>query len=174
MCGRRLVRNSLCFAALLFGVGALGAGTASAAGLSSQSVGVNVSPVQVTGQLTLPSDLSTASASGLGLVRIEAIQGANLDSRVAVAAAAHLRVYPMMGLATAMTPSAAATAMAQYVTSFAQRYGPGGTFWSENPQLPYEPINSYEIGNEPNIPLDLGRRLHQPSLVRPDRLRPGL
>jgi hypothetical protein len=47
--------------------------------------------------------------------------------------------------------------MAAYVTQFAQRYGPidgkgDGSFWSSNPQLPYHPITTYEIGNEPNIP----------------------
>jgi hypothetical protein len=32
-----------------------------------------------------------------------------------------------------------------------KRYGPGGTFWQENPSLPQYPITLYEIGNEPNF-----------------------
>jgi hypothetical protein len=41
--------------------------------------------------------------------------------------------------------------MAAFVTSFAQRYGRGGTFWVQHPELPYLPVESYEIGNEPDI-----------------------
>ncbi|HYJ23078.1 MAG TPA: hypothetical protein VEW07_13770 [Solirubrobacterales bacterium] len=33
----------------------------------------------------------------------------------------------------------------------AKRYGPEGTFWKENPELPYLPIQRWEIWNEPNI-----------------------
>ncbi len=130
----------------------LGAGVATAGTLSAQNFGVNVTTFSQKGQLG-PSDLSAASASGLGIARVQLIQGGNADPVVALAASAHLRLDPMLGLPTQMTPSAAATAMAEYVTAFAQRYGPGGTFWSQNPQLPYLPVLSYEIGNEPNIPL---------------------
>ena len=41
--------------------------------------------------------------------------------------------------------------MATFVTSFAQRYGRGGSFWAPHPELPYLPVESYEIGNEPDI-----------------------
>ena len=30
------------------------------------------------------------------------------------------------------------------------RYGPGGSFWSENPDVPYRPIETWQIWNEPN------------------------
>jgi len=33
----------------------------------------------------------------------------------------------------------------------AKRYGPEGTFWTENPELPYLPIRRWEIWNEQNI-----------------------
>lgn len=33
----------------------------------------------------------------------------------------------------------------------ASRYGPHGTFWSENPTLPYRPVASWEIWNEPSL-----------------------
>lgn len=148
-----LARNCFCLVAVAFAIGAGGAGTASAAGLSSESLGVDGTIVEVNGQKVLPSDISMASSSGLGLVRIGALSGQNIDASVASAAEAHLRVYAVLGLSTQLTPSAAATAMAQYVTTFAEHYGPGGTFWAQNPQLPYLPINSYEIGNEPNLPL---------------------
>jgi hypothetical protein len=122
-----------------------GAGSASAAGLSPDSFGVN--------SATGPTDFSLASASGLGVLRDQVIQGTNADALVALAAASHLRLAPMLGLPQTLAPSAAATAMAQYVTAFAQRYGPNGSFWSQNPQLPYLPVEDFEIGNEPNIPL---------------------
>ncbi|HEY2716638.1 MAG TPA: hypothetical protein VGI73_10520 [Solirubrobacterales bacterium] len=32
-----------------------------------------------------------------------------------------------------------------------ERYGPRGTFWSENPQLPRDPIHTWQIWNEPNF-----------------------
>jgi hypothetical protein len=98
-----------------------------------------------------PPDLSTASAAGVGLARDQVIEGMNTDSIVELTAAADLRLYPMLGLPVSHGAAADATAMAAFVTSFAQRYGPGGTFWAQNPELPYLPVESYEIGNEPDI-----------------------
>ena len=43
------------------------------------------------------------------------------------------------------------TDYATFVTKVAQRYGPGGTFWTANPTLPYHPLTAIEIWNEPNI-----------------------
>lgn len=98
-----------------------------------------------------PPDLAIASTAGAGLAREEVIAGKNIDGIVALTAAAHLRLYPMMGLPRSQGAGADASAMAAFVTSFAQRYGPGGTFWAEHPALPYLPVESYEIGNEPDI-----------------------
>jgi hypothetical protein len=33
----------------------------------------------------------------------------------------------------------------------AERYGPGGSFWSERSNLPYRPIRIWEVWNEPNL-----------------------
>jgi hypothetical protein len=38
------------------------------------------------------------------------------------------------------------------IQAFAQRYGPNGSFWKANPRLPYLPVESFEIGNEENLP----------------------
>jgi hypothetical protein len=111
--------------------------------LSPDSLGVNFTGA--------PPDLATASASGVGLARYEVISGSNTDAVVELTAAAHLRLYPMMGLPRSQGASADAGAMATFVTSFAQRYGRGGTFWAQHPELPYLPVISYEIGNEPDI-----------------------
>lgn len=40
---------------------------------------------------------------------------------------------------------------ADYLTALVMRYGPQGTFWSQNPQLPRMPIRQWQIWNEPNI-----------------------
>jgi hypothetical protein len=111
--------------------------------LSPDSLGVNF-----TG---FPPDLATASAAGVGLAREEVIAGSNIDEIVQLTAAAHLRLYPMLGLPRSQGAEADASAMAAFVTSFAQRFGPGGTFWAQHPELPYLPVESYEIGNEPDI-----------------------
>src|SRR5581483_8751183 len=107
--------------------------------LSPDSLGVNF-----TGS---PPDLAAVSAAGAGLARDEVIAGSNIDAVVELTAAAHLRLYPMMGLPRSQGAAADATAMAAFVTSFAQRYGRGGTFWAQHPELPYLPVESYEIGN---------------------------
>ena len=38
------------------------------------------------------------------------------------------------------------------VRFLAERYGPGGSFWRDRPRLPYRPVRSWEVWNEPNIP----------------------
>jgi hypothetical protein len=45
----------------------------------------------------------------------------------------------------------AARAWAALVKSAVERYGSGGTFWSENPAVPAHPIRNWQIWNEPNF-----------------------
>ena len=40
---------------------------------------------------------------------------------------------------------------AAYLTSLIGRYGPNGTFWTENPGLPRRPIRHWQIWNEPHL-----------------------
>jgi hypothetical protein len=40
----------------------------------------------------------------------------------------------------------------RFVTAAARRYGPNGKFWGIHPELPYEPIQRWEIWNEQNNP----------------------
>ena len=42
-------------------------------------------------------------------------------------------------------------AWASFLRRAVRRYGPHGTFWWSNPELPYLPIRRWEIWNEPNI-----------------------
>jgi len=150
--------------ALLLSLGA--SGVAAADPVSSQALGVEIFTATSNGQFD-PTNLQMASSSGLGVVRKQLIEGTDADPVIALAASAGLRVAPILGLPCPSTyssptdcpedasesPSQAATDMANYVTTFAQRYGPNGTFWAANPTLPYLPVQSYEIGNEPNMPL---------------------
>lgn len=41
---------------------------------------------------------------------------------------------------------------ARFIRSLIRRYGPDGSFWNENPHLPFRPIQQWQIWNEPNIP----------------------
>lgn len=41
-------------------------------------------------------------------------------------------------------------AWARWAGATARRYGRNGTFWRQNPKLPYRPVRSYEIWNEVN------------------------
>lgn len=40
----------------------------------------------------------------------------------------------------------------QFVAAAAGRFGSGGSFWREHPELPYLPIEHWEAWNEPNFP----------------------
>lgn len=40
-------------------------------------------------------------------------------------------------------------AFAKYAADIAARYGPGGTFWAQNPSLPQVPLGAEELWNEP-------------------------
>jgi hypothetical protein len=73
------------------------------------------------------------------------------DQWVAALASNHLRWQPILDYnnwwATAVGDNAA---FANYGAEVASRYGPGGAFWNENPQLPYLPVQTFEVWNEEN------------------------
>lgn len=50
----------------------------------------------------------------------------------------------------AHSPTSNVGAYAAYAAALASRYGPGGTFWIENPGLHQVPVLDYEIWNEPD------------------------
>ena len=39
-----------------------------------------------------------------------------------------------------------------FAAALVDRYGPRGSFWRDNPQLPRRPIRAWQVFNEPNIP----------------------
>ncbi|HWB69368.1 MAG TPA: glycosyl hydrolase [Solirubrobacterales bacterium] len=70
-----------------------------------------------------------------------AVPAMTVDARHGVKAPAHLPVR------TTAEKAAWATFLAQAVG----RYGPTGTFWSENPSIPRHPVRTWQIWNEENF-----------------------
>lgn len=50
-----------------------------------------------------------------------------------------------------MAPPKSAAAYAAFLKLLVRRYGPGGTFWEQHPNLPYLPVRAWQIWNEPNL-----------------------
>jgi polysaccharide biosynthesis protein PslG len=42
---------------------------------------------------------------------------------------------------------------ANFIAACVRRYGPGGTFWSDHPEVPVRPIRDWQVWNEPNQPV---------------------
>jgi hypothetical protein len=123
--------------------------------------------------MPVPDNLTYLSQYGGRLARVEIMPAVNadgtfnldpsqFDATVASLRAMRLRLYPMLGLNHSpkfpgsslafcdMDPEKDKVRLAAWTTSFARRYGRGGSFWTENPTGPYLPITAYEIGNEVN------------------------
>lgn len=43
--------------------------------------------------------------------------------------------------------------MARYAVAAAQRYGPEGAFWRKHPSIPAMPVRTWQVWNEPNLPV---------------------
>jgi hypothetical protein len=86
----------------------------------------------------------------------------SFDDSIATALAAHgLRWLPIIDYTAPWaqsipgrdhSPPASAADYAAYGAALAHRYGPGGPFWSAHPNLTQEPVDTYEIWNEPDNP----------------------
>ena len=83
-----------------------------------------------------------------------------IDALVTAAAARHLSLLPVVlfspGWAAVPPPSLAAPprnvpAYARFAAACVRRYGPGGTFWAQHPELQAQPIRDWQIWNEPNF-----------------------
>ncbi len=87
----------------------------------------------------------------------------SFDDLIAGALAAHgLRWLPIIDYSAPWaqstpgqdhSPPSPTSAYADYALAFAQRYGPGGAFWSAHPSIPPQPIDTYEVWNEPDNPV---------------------
>lgn len=83
------------------------------------------------------------------------------DHSVALAAEYGMRVFPFVwGTPPWVAPEPriepvrqgwAGRAWASFLRRAVERYGAGGDFWRENPEIPYHPVRAWEVWNEPNI-----------------------
>ena len=82
------------------------------------------------------------------------------DQQVTALARHGLRWYPIVDYSAPwaasspgdpFSPPAHDAGYAAYAGALAQRYGRGGAFWREHPDVPALPVTSYEIWNEPNF-----------------------
>jgi hypothetical protein len=83
-----------------------------------------------------------------------------IDLRVASAARHGIRILPVV-LDTPEwakrfpgrhgSPPERASDYVAFVTRLVQRYGPGGAFWAEHPELPRRPLREWQIWNEPHF-----------------------
>jgi large repetitive protein len=70
------------------------------------------------------------------------------------------------GRAIAYLPPAHNADFAAYATAFMKRYGPHGAFWKANPKLPYEPVTTVEVWNEPDNIHDWGKAINLQDYAR--------
>ena len=123
-------------------------------------------------------NLDRLRATGAGLVRqtfdwarIERAPGrydlSFYDDYVAALARRHLRVLPILFDPPPFRSSAPAEAAPRDLPAArapadmgefggqcsSRRYGPGGSFWRAHPELPQLPVRSWQVWNEPNLPV---------------------
>lgn len=111
---------------------------------------------------------------------------ASMDTQARLMASRGIRMVPVLshapdwaaGSGTKLNPSRYAD-FAAFAAAFAKRYGPGGDFWRENPDLPALPVHEYELWTEANSPIfwtgganpgeyDAALRAIRPALKRVD------
>lgn len=129
------------------------------------------------------------SAVEIANPRDSAPDWSRFDRLVTTSAKQLVRVVPFVystpvWLAETPTTEPTSPALRHYWHGFlrraVRRYGPGGEFWSENPDLTEQPIRTWQIWNEPNIvtfsqnpdPRRYGRLLRSSSRVI-RRMDPG-
>jgi hypothetical protein len=83
-----------------------------------------------------------------------------IDREVAAAAKRHIAVLPVVLTAPDWdarhpgdfaSPPTDPQPYADFTGALVRRYGPGGTFWVEHPELDAQPIRCWQIWNEPNL-----------------------
>jgi hypothetical protein len=70
------------------------------------------------------------------------------------------------GRVIAYLPPASNATFAAYATAFMKRYGPHGVFWKANPKLPYVPVTTVEVWNEPDNLYDWGQHINLSDYAR--------
>ena len=119
-----------------------------------------------------PSDFVRIAAGGADMVRapikwphVQPVADgpylwAEYDALIGDAASAGLPVLPVIagspryarpGPAEQPTRRVDRRRFTAFVSALAARYGPGGGFWAEHPEIPLHPIGAWQLWNEPNL-----------------------
>jgi hypothetical protein len=75
-------------------------------------------------------------------------------------------IHTSTGRGTAFLAPASNATFATYATAFMKRYGPHGAFWKANPKLPYVPVSTVEVWNEPDNLFDWGQHINLADYAR--------
>jgi hypothetical protein len=70
------------------------------------------------------------------------------------------------GRAIAHLPPADNGNFGYYASAFLKRYGPHGAFWTANPKVPYVPVTTVEVWNEPDNIHDWGTNINLSDYAR--------
>jgi hypothetical protein len=91
---------------------------------------------------------------------VRAPDWSGFDLGVEIAARHGMRIFPFLTASPAwISPRLGLEpvgrwqlrAWADFLYAAVSRYGDGGSFWAENPELPYRPVRAWEVWNEENI-----------------------
>jgi hypothetical protein len=75
-------------------------------------------------------------------------------------------IHTSTGRWTAFLPPASNATFSAYATAFMKRYGPHGAFWKANRTLPYLPVTTVEVWNEPDNLFDWGQHINLANYAR--------
>jgi hypothetical protein len=75
-------------------------------------------------------------------------------------------IHTASGWVTAYLPPAHNGTFAYYASAFMKRYGPHGAFWKAHPKLPYVPVTTVEVWNEPDNIWDWGKDINLSDYAR--------
>ena len=132
--------------------------------------GVTLHPPAFDAGVSLTTQMRGIAATGAGTVTMSfewlhaqpaaggPVDFARTDRAVAAAARARLTVLPVVVTSApwaaltpgeAFAPPADPATYAAYLRALVDRYGPRGTFWTQNRRLPRTPIRRWQVWNEP-------------------------
>jgi polysaccharide biosynthesis protein PslG len=130
------------------------------AGYSPRQIDAQLAAVRATGATVARSDaLWEASEPAAPRAGVHSYSWGFDDSIAGSLAADGLRWFPIIDYTAPWaqsipgqdhSPPRSASDYAAYAAAFAARYGSGGSFWRAHPELRAEPVDTYEIWNEPD------------------------
>jgi Glycosyl hydrolase catalytic core len=138
--------------------------------LAAGAFGINPGDLFQLPQAQWGSQLAAIASDGVQTVRMGAwwsdLEPApghyawdDLDQRVAALARHNLQWEPLLSFSTTWgssvpgdytAPPAGSDHFGAFAAALAQRYGRGGSFWRDHPELPQLPVTAYEVWNEEN------------------------